>query len=114
MDRLWATVRSQNVRTLGINHWYYGPNYELFVGVEVPEDSPIPKDLTMKEIRFDRFIRWKHTGNFSDMHLGYDELKKEIRDNGYQASGSSLEIYGHETGNRRGGDMEILIEITDE
>ena len=111
MDRMWKTLKSKQIPNAGINHWYYGPNYELFVGVEIAMEQAFTADLEMKEILFNQYAYWKHVGSFQEIHQGYRLLHEEIQETGYTEGNSSLEIYGHQMEDNVGSEMEILIEI---
>ncbi|MFX7052525.1 hypothetical protein ABTH91_21050, partial [Acinetobacter baumannii] len=39
MDRMWQTVKTNNLKNKGINIWIYEPNDKVFAGVEL-YDSP--------------------------------------------------------------------------
>lgn len=112
MDETWAIVRSKQIQTKGINHILYSGNSNVFAGVEVVDETPVPANLQKIDIVFPRYAYYKHTGPYDLLPAVYQEIDNEIAAQHLTTSGDSMEIYGHATDDPNQQVTEILIGLS--
>src|SRR6476619_4412624 len=65
MDKMWQTVKSNNLKNKGLNIWVYEENEKIFAGVELDD---IPKNntgLEQKSITLKKYAYYKHIGSYN-------------------------------------------------
>ncbi len=50
MDKMWQTVKSNNLKNKGLNIWVYEPNEKVFAGVELNDTPKHDTGLEQKTI----------------------------------------------------------------
>src|SRR5436190_16747457 len=65
MDKMWNTVKANNLPNKGLNIWIYEASEKVFAGVEL---SGIPKTdtgLEQKMVTLTKYAYYKHIGSYS-------------------------------------------------
>ncbi len=95
MDKMWREVQALSLKTKGINHWVYLPDSMMFTGIELAEGTPAVGTLEPLEVSLERYLRFVHTGPYSELPQIWPKLVAEIKQRGETPAKPSLEIYGH-------------------
>src|SRR5258708_33907731 len=64
MDKMWQTVRSNNLKHKGLNIWVYEPGEKVFAGVELEGSPKQSVELEFKKIILDNYAYYKHVGPY--------------------------------------------------
>ena len=93
MNRVWKTVKENNIPNMGINYWVYGADNKLFAGVELKDG---PSDLL--EVLFvgmDRFALYRHTGPYNQLGEVHKNILAELERRQLRGGLPYIEKYGH-------------------
>ena len=95
MDKMWREVQALGLKSKGINHWVYLPDSMMFTGIELAEGTPAIGTLEPLAVSLSRYLRFVHTGPYSELPQIWPQLVAEIKQRGETPTKPSLEIYGH-------------------
>lgn len=95
MDRMWALVRSRQLKNKGINVWVYEEQEKMFTGVELEELPPADSGLEEKTIHLPRYVYYKHIGPYDKIGESVTAVQRELQQRGIKTRWPYLEIYGH-------------------
>ncbi len=95
MNEMWKVMKASKTATTGINHWVYLPDNQMFVGVELVEDSQCPAPLDAVVFELQRYLKHVHIGPYQALPAKWSSLKSELARRGESIYSPSLEIYGH-------------------
>ena len=65
MDRMWQTVKSNNLKNKGLNIWVYEQDQNVFAGVELIDIPNQDTGLEQKRITLPRYAYYKHIGPYN-------------------------------------------------
>ena len=109
MNEMWKVVKESKTATTGINHWVYLPDNQMFVGVELLQNSQCPEQLEPMDFELQRHLKHVHVGPYQALPAKWASLKSELADRGETISPPSLEIYGHHCEDQSKLETTILI-----
>lgn len=114
MDAMWAEVGRLGLPHLGINHWVYLPDSQLFTGVQL--SAPADNIGTLEPLRVElaRYLRHLHRGPYADLPAVWQKLSDQLSEMGLSQSSPSLEIYGQWTEDPNQLETTILIALAGE
>jgi effector-binding domain-containing protein len=95
MDKMWREVQALGLKSKGINHWVYLPDSMMFTGIELAEKTTAIGTLEPLTVSLNRYLRFVHTGPYSELPQIWPQLVAEIKQRGETPTKPSLEIYGH-------------------
>jgi len=108
MDKMWKTVKSNNLKNKGLNIWVYEPHEMVFAGVEL--DSPKPDfGLEQKNITLKKYAYYKHVGPYHLIKQVSQAMRDELKELGLEISSPYIEIYGHWTNDETKLETELLM-----
>ncbi len=97
MDKMWQTVKSNNLKNKGLNIWIYEQDQRVFAGVEF-NNIPNPNTgLEQKSIILLRYAYYKHMGPYHLIKQAGQNMTDELKNKGYETILPYIEIYGHWT-----------------
>lgn len=109
MDKMWQTVKSNNIKNKGINIWVYEENEKVFAGVEL-NDIPEPNNgLQQKSITLTKYAYYKHIGSYNLIKQVGQNMRDELRSKGLETIFPYIEIYGHWTSDETKLETELLM-----
>ena len=111
MDKMWQTVKSNNIKNKGLNIWVYEANHGVFAGVELME---IPKEntgLEQKNITLSKYARYKHIGAYNLIKQAGQNMTAELKNKGYETTLPYIEIYGHWTNDETKLETDLLMSL---
>ena len=111
MDKMWQTVKSNNLKHKGLNIWVYEPNEMVFAGVELEGSPEQNVGLELKKIILDRYAYYKHVGPYQLIKKAGQELRDELGRRGIEIISPYIEIYGHWTNDETKLETELLMAI---
>ena len=109
MDKMWQTVKSNNLKNKGLNIWVYEENEKIFAGVELDD---IPKNntgLEQKSITLKKYAYYKHIGSYNLIKQAGLNMRNELKDRGFEIDSPYIEIYGHWTNDEAKLETELLM-----
>jgi len=109
MDKMWQTVKSNNLKGKGLNIFVYEQNEKVFAGVElydVPEHSI---GLELKSINLTKYAYYKHIGSYNQIKQAGQNMRDELKNKGLDVTLPYVEIYGHWTSDESKLETELLI-----
>ena len=109
MDKMWQTVKSNNLKNKGLNIWVYEENEKIFAGVELDD---IPKNntgLEQKSITLKKYAYYKHIGSYNLIKQAGLNMRNELRERGFTIGSPYIEIYGHWTNDETKLETELLM-----
>jgi effector-binding domain-containing protein len=109
MDRMWQTVKSNNLKNKGLNIWVYEPNEKVFAGVELNEIPNPETGLEQKNIHLPKYAYYKHVGPYHLIKQIGQNMNAELKSRGYTISLPYIEIYGHWTSDEMKLETELLM-----
>ena len=111
MDKMWQTIRSNNLKHKGINIWVYEQNEKVFAGVELETNTPDNTGMEFKSVTLTKYGYYKHIGPYSQLkHVG-QALADELKNRGYEVTLPYIEIYGHWTEDETKLETELLMSL---
>ena len=108
MDRMWKTVKSNNLKNKGLNIWVYEENESVFAGVELDNIPNQGMDGT-KSITLLKYAYYKHIGPYHLIKQAGQNMNDELKKKGFGTSLPYIEIYGHWTNDETKLETELLI-----
>lgn len=97
MDRMWQTVRSNNLKNKGTNIWVYEHGERVFAGVELNDPPEQDTGLEQKSISLLKYALYKHIGPYHLIKQAGLAMTAELNSKGYETILPYVEIYGHWT-----------------
>ena len=111
MDKMWQVVKSNSLKSKGLNVWVYEPNERVFAGVELTGTPEQDTGLEQKSLSLLKYAYHKHVGPYNLIkqkgQIMIDELKKK----GFETDLPYIEIYGHWTNNEAELETELLMSL---
>lgn len=95
MDKMWKTVKANNLDNKGLNIWVYEQNEKVFAGVEIDHSSKQGTQLEHKIISLKKYTCFKHVGPYNLIKKTRQEMTNELDRKGLKAISPYIEIYGH-------------------
>ena len=109
MDKMWQTVKSNNLKNKGINIWVYEPNDDVFAGVELNDTPKDDTGLEQKNITLIKYAYYKHIGPYNLIKQAGQNMRDELQHRGFETDLPYVEIYGHWTNNEAKLETELLM-----
>jgi effector-binding domain-containing protein len=109
MDKMWQTVKSNNLKNKGINIWVYEPNEKVFAGVELNDAPKHDTGLEQKSISLIKYAYYKHIGPYNLIKPVGQKMTNELRNRGFETDLPYIEIYGHWTNDEAKLETELLM-----
>ena len=97
MDRMWQTVKSNNLKNKGLNIWVYEQDNSVFAGVELNDIPDKDTGLEQKRITLLKYAHYKHIGSYNLIKQAGQNMTDELKRKGYETTLPYIEIYGHWT-----------------
>src|SRR5437868_384139 len=97
MDKLWQTVKANNLKTKGLNIWVYEQDHLIFAGVELDDVPGEDYGLEKKEVILTKHACYKHIGSYHLIKQAGQIMNDELKRKGYETILPYVEIYGHWT-----------------
>jgi predicted transcriptional regulator YdeE len=95
MNKMWETVKSNNLPNKGRNYWVFEQNGKVFVGVELTDTSAPNNLLEQKEIKLSKYAWFNHVGPYSHIRLTGQNMRSKLATQGLEVIHPYIEIYGH-------------------
>ena len=109
MDKMWQTVKSNNLKNRGLNIWVYEQNEKVFAGVELNDIPEHNTGLEQKSITLTKYACYKHIGSYSLIKQVGQNMKDELMSKGFETILPYIEIYGHWTNDETKLETELLM-----
>ncbi len=109
MNKMWQTVKSNNLNNKGLNIWVYEQMEKVFAGVEltiIPEKNT---GLEEKVITLNKYAYYKHIGPYSLIKQAGQNMRDELKAKGLETTLPYIEIYGHWTNEETKLETELLM-----
>lgn len=97
MNKMWQTVKSNNLKNKGANIWVYEQDHNVFAGVELAEIPDQGVGLELKSITLLNYASYKHIGPYYLIKQAGQNMTDELKHKGYETRLPYIEIYGHWT-----------------
>ena len=111
MDKMWQTVKSNNLKNKGLNIWVYEQDQRVFAGVEL-YDIPNPDTgLELKGISLLKYAYYKHIGSYNLIKQAGQNMTDELKSKGYETILPYIEIYGHWANDETKLETELLMSL---
>jgi len=109
MDKMWQTVKSNNLKNKGLNIWVYEQNENVFAGVELNDSTEHNTGLEQKSITLTKYAYHKHVGPYTLLKQAGQNMRDELKGKGFEISFPYIEIYGHWTNDETKLETELLM-----
>ena len=111
MDKMWQTVKAKELKHKGINIWVYEANEKVFAGVELFDSPNHNVELEHKVVDIAKYAYYKHIGPYNLIKQAGQNMRDELKNEGFQASFPYVEIYGHWTNDENKLETELLMSL---
>jgi predicted transcriptional regulator YdeE len=111
MDKLWQTVRSNNLQNKGLNIWVYEEDQRVFAGVELSEIQNGGTGLERKNITLSKYAYYKHIGPYNLIKQAGENMTTALKRKGHETVFPYVEIYGHWTKDETKLETELLMSL---
>jgi predicted transcriptional regulator YdeE len=111
MDKMWQTVKSNNLKNKGLNIWVYEQNEKVFAGVELNETPKHDTGLEQKSITLIKYAYHKHIGPYNLIKQAGQNMTNELKNRGLENIDPYIEIYGHWTSDEAKLETELLMRL---
>jgi effector-binding domain-containing protein len=111
MDRMWQTVKSNNLKNKGFNIWVYDHNDKVFAGVELYDSPDKETGLEHKVIELTKYAYYKHIGPYNLIKQAGQNMRDELKSKGLETILPYIEIYGHWTNDETKLETELLMPL---
>jgi hypothetical protein len=91
MDQMWAIVKTNSLKTTGINYWVYKDMGHMFTGVELLKPSEKLEPLSFE---FTKYARYVHVGSYSLLKKVHSALRADLDKMGVKYGPYCVEKYG--------------------
>jgi effector-binding domain-containing protein len=109
MDKMWQTVKANNIKNKGMNIWVYEPGEKVFAGVELLNAGDQHTGLEHKAIHLTKYACYKHVGPYNLIKQAGQNMREEIKNKGFGVILPYIEIYGHWTNDESKLETELLM-----
>lgn len=109
MDKMWQTVKSNNIKNKGLNIFVYEENDKVFAGVELNEKPIDDFGLERKSITLQKYAYYKHVGPYNLIKNAGQRMNDEINKKGFETCLPYIEIYGHWTNDESKLETELIM-----
>lgn len=111
MDRMWKTVKGNNLKSKGLNIWVYEPNDIVFAGVELDSLPAQEVELEYKQIVLEKYAYYKHIGPYNLIGETGKRMRDELENKRFTVISPYIEIYGHWTNDETRLETELLMAV---
>jgi len=111
MDKMWQTVKSNNLKNKGLNIWVYEQDQRVFAGVELNEIPNHDTGLEQKSITLLKYAYYKYIGPYNLIKQAGQNMTDELMSKGYETVLPYMEIYGHWTNDETKLETELLMSL---
>ena len=111
MDKMWQTVKSNNIKNRGLNIWVYEPNESVFAGVELMDTVQPGVGLEQKKVTLPKYAYYKHVGPYHLIKQVGQQMNDELTSKGFVTILPYVEIYGHWTNDETKLETELLMSL---
>ena len=111
MDKMWQTVKSNNLKNKGLNIWVYEQDQRVFTGLELNEIPNQDTGLEQKSITLLKYACYKHIGPYNLIKQAGQNMTDELKSKGYETILPYVEIYGHWTNDETKLETELLMSL---
>lgn len=111
MDRMWQTVKSNNLKNKGLNIWVYEQDQNVFAGVELIDIPNQDTGLEQKRITLPRYAYYKHIGPYNLIKQAGENMTDDLKRKGFETILPYVEIYGHWTNDETKLETELLMSL---
>ena len=109
MDKMWQTVKSNQLKNKGLNIWVYEKEQHIFAGVELEDIPQQDTGLEQKQITLLKYAYYKHIGPYHLIKQAGQNMTTELKRQGYETILPYIEIYGHWTNDETKLETELLM-----
>jgi len=109
MDKMWQTVKSNNLKNKGLNIWVYQEDEKIFSGVELTGIPEHNTGLEYESIILTKYAYYKHIGPYSQIIHAGQHMKDKLKNKGFDIILPYIEIYGHWTNDETKLETELLM-----
>jgi hypothetical protein len=107
-DRMWQTVKSNNLKNKGLNIWVYEQNENVFAGVELIDIPNQDTGLEQKTITIIKYAYYKYIGPYNLLKQAGQNINDEVKKLGFETGLPYIEIYGHWTNDETKLETELI------
>jgi predicted transcriptional regulator YdeE len=111
MDKMWQTVKLNNLKNKGLNIWVYEQDQRVFAGVELNHIPNQDTGLEQKSITLSKYAQYKHIGPYNLIKQAGQNMTDELKSKGYEAILPYIEIYGHWTNDKTKLETQLLMSL---
>ena len=109
MDKMWQTVKTNNLKNKGLNVFVYEEDEKVFAGVELIDVPEQNIGLERKSITLTRYAYFKHIGSYNLIKQAGEKMRDELKNKGLEVVFPYIEIYGHWTSDESKLETELLM-----
>jgi hypothetical protein len=111
VDKMWQIVRAKKLNNKGINIWVYEEDEKVFAGVELCETPIYDTGLGHKVVNLLNYAYYKHIGPYSLIKPVGQNMRDELKNNGFETTLPYIEIYGHWTNDESKLETELFMSL---
>ncbi len=111
MDKMWQTVKLNNLPNKGLNIWVYDQNEKVFAGVELNDIPEYNIGLEQETIALTKYGYYKHIGAYSLLKQVGQNMRDELKNKGFEIRLPYIEIYGHWINDETKLETELLMNL---
>jgi predicted transcriptional regulator YdeE len=109
MNKMWQVVKSNNLKTKGLNIWVYEPNDKVFAGVELDSLTRQDTGLEHKSVVLEKYAYYKHVGSYNLIKQVGQSMKDALTKRDLENRSPYVEIYGHWNNDETKLETELLM-----
>jgi hypothetical protein len=111
MDKMWQTVKLNNLKNKGINIWVYDINEKVFAGVELYDPPDHETGLEQKVVELTHYAYYNHIGPYQLIKQAGQNMRDEMKNKGFETCLPYVEIYGHWTNDETKLETGLLMSL---
>lgn len=111
MNKMWQTVKANNLKNKGFNIWIYEQDEKVFAGVELYNIPGPDIRLEQKSINLAKYAYYKHIGSYNQIKQVGQNMRDELKSKGFETILPYIEIYGHWTNDETKLETELLMSL---
>ena len=111
MDKMWQTIRTNNLKNKGLNIWVYDQDKKVFAGIELNEIPNQDTGLEQKSIFLLKYAYYKHIGQYNLIKQAGQNMRIELKSKGYETILPYIKIYGHWTNDEAKLETDLLMPL---
>ena len=111
MNKMWATIKLNNLKTNGLNIWVYEQNETVFAGVELTGIVQPDTGLEQKSLSLAKYACFKHIGPYILIPQAGENMRAELARNGFTICFPYIEIYGHWVNDNTKLETELIMAL---